>query len=93
MGGDNLTEMIGKAARGIPGRPSVAKSFIRTDVPPKHLQVFIDALDVATNLWYLNFDEFGKITGKASDEMFSGSRPVADSVKDMVPQINKLLPT
>ena len=93
MSGENLAEMVGKSARGIPGRPSVVNSFIQPDLPPKHIQLFVDAMGFATNLWYLNFDEFSKITGTAADQIFTGTRPVADVMKEIAPQINKLLPT
>lgn len=91
MSADNLAEMVGKTSRGIPGRPSVANSLLQPSLPPKHNQLFLDAVNNGTCSWVTNFDQLTKILRTASDEMYTGAKPAADIVKEVVPQVNDLL--
>jgi multiple sugar transport system substrate-binding protein len=91
MGAENLTEMVGKTARGIPGRPSIKQTLLRPDKPPKNLQLFIDAVDWATCSVVNNFDEFNKILTPASDDIYDGKRPAADVFREITPKLDALL--
>ncbi len=91
MSADNLTEMVGKSARGIPGRPSIPKSLLRPDQPPKNMQLFLDAVAWGRCSTWSNFDELLKVVGVADSEMQDGKRPVADVMKEIAPKINDLL--
>jgi multiple sugar transport system substrate-binding protein len=91
MSADNLAEMVGKSARGIPGRPSIGKTLLRPDQPPKNMQLFLDAVAWGRCSTWSNFDELQKITGPADQLMQDGKRPVADVLKEITPKIDALL--
>ena len=92
MSAENLSEMVGKSARGIPGRPSIAKTLLRPDKPPKNMQLFIDGLDVGTTSFWTSFDELLKILGPAEQAMQDGKRPVPEVMKELAPKLNALIP-
>ena len=92
MGAENLTEMVGKSARGIPGRPSIAKTLLRPDKPPKNMQLFIDGLDAGTTSYWTSFDEMLKILGPAEQAMQDGKRPVPEVMKEIAPKLDALIP-
>jgi len=88
---DNLKIMIGGPARGIPGRPSVKDSVLRPDKPPKHMELFLDAVPLGVCTVVSSFDELQKIIGPAVQIMFDGKRPVAEVMKEITPQVQALV--
>jgi len=88
---DNLAEMIGKSARGIPGRPSVANSLLRPDQPPKHMQVFLDAVNYSSTPFTQNWAEFDKTISTMNDRVILGQVQVKDALDAATKQIQAIL--
>jgi multiple sugar transport system substrate-binding protein len=87
----NLAEMIGKSARGIPGRPSVANSLLRPDQPPKHMQLFLEAVEYSSCPYVGNYAELEKTMVTMHDQLMLGQKGVKEALDATAPQIQALL--
>jgi multiple sugar transport system substrate-binding protein len=91
LSAENLAEMVGKPARGVPGRPSARASLLTSDRSPRHLGVFVEGAEVGTILGVSDFDQFQQIVTPAAEAMYTGARPVAEVMRDLAPQVDALL--
>lgn len=91
LGTDNLAEMLGKPARGVPGRPSARASLLNSDRLPRHLSVFVEGAEAAVGLAVSNFDQFQALVTPATEAMYSGARPVAEVLRELAPKVDALL--
>lgn len=90
MSADNLEIMVGETGRGIPGRPSVAESLLREDVPPVHMQLFIDAVDLGQVWVTSNYTETLNVL-EPIGQAIEGEVPMAETLAEAKAGIDRLL--
>jgi multiple sugar transport system substrate-binding protein len=90
MSAENLKIMIGETGRGIPGRPSIADSLLRDDLPPQHMQLFIDGVDHARTWVTTNFTETINAL-QPIGEAIEGNRDMVQTLTEAKPKIDALL--
>lgn len=90
MSAENLKIMVGETGRGIPGRPSVADSLLRDDLPPSNMQLFIDGVDNGRCWVTTNFTETTN-TLQPIGQAIEGQRPMAETLTEIKPQMDALL--
>ena len=91
LSADNLAEMVGKPARGVPGRPSAREALIYSDRAPLHANLFVEGAEAAACLAVSDFDEFQLLIAPATDALYTGARPVADVMRELAPKVDSLL--
>ena len=83
--------MVGKPARGVPGRPSARDALIYSDRGPLHSNLFVEGAEAAACLAVNDFDQFQQLVNPATDAMYTGARPVADVMRELAPKVDSLL--